>query len=566
MRGNRSLRASFLVTSELILALTWLSTASLARQDRQPFTEITDEVGLDFVHDPGNEGKYLAPEVMGSGGAFLDYDHDGDLDIYLIQGGPLPESTRLRELPNRLYRQNPDGTFTDVTQESGLGDTGYGAGVAVGDIDNDGLVDVYTANYGPDALYHNQGDGKFENITKSAGISGNLWSASAAFCDYDGDGLLDLYVTHYVKFDPTKVCVKTDGAPDYCSPQSFSYQSDALYHNDGGGTFTDVSRASGIDRIEAPGLSIICSDFTGDGWLDFYIANDGEANQLWENQRNGKFVDEAILFGAALNSFGRPEASMGVALGDVEGDGDLDLFMTHLIDQTNTLYLNDGNLGFADVSAASGLGSSSLKFTGFGTVFVDFDHDGDLDIAIVNGRVDRNPPFPGAQLGPTWDPYAEPNFLLENDGKGRFTDMSASAGPFASQIEVSRGLVLGDIDEDGDLDMMVTNTAGRARLFRNDAQKAGSWLQVRTRDGSGKRDAHGAIITVVAGGRKYVRIADPASSYLSSNDPRAYFGIVSASKADSITVRWPDGSEESFPGVALNRSVTLAKGTGSPPL
>ena len=525
------------------------------------FTEITDEVGLDFVHDPGTEGKYWAPEVMGSGGAFLDMDGGGDLDIFLVQGGPLPESTSAKRLPSRLFRQNDDGTFTDVTQASGLGDTGYGTGVAVGDIDNDGLVDVYVANYGPDALYRNQGGGKFENVTKPAGIQDDAWFASAAFCDYDADGFLDLYVARYVIHDATKACVTGDGAPDYCSPQSFKYERDTLYHNSGDGTFEDVTRGAGIFGVEAPGLGILCADFTGDHRLDFYIANDGEANQLWVNLGEGKFEDQAFFMGAALNAMGRPEASMGIALGDADGDGDLDMFMTHLVNQTNTLYLNDGMFGFEDVSAARGLGAPSLKYTGFGAVFFDFDHDGDLDIAIVNGRVDKNPPHPGAKLGDHWNVYAEPNFLLENDGSGKFTDVSDKAGAFASQVEISRGLVMGDIDEDGDLDMMITNTAGQARLFLNDAPKKGNWLVIRAFDADERRDAHGALVTVTAGGKDYVRTAGPSYSYLTSNDPRVHFGIV-ADSVERIHVRWPDGSAEIFDGGAVNRHVRVEKGKG----
>jgi len=535
-----------------------------AGQDKPIFTEITQQVGLNFVHDPGMEGKYWAPEVMGSGGAFLDYDDDGDLDIYLIQAGPLPESKSKNRLPDRLYRQNPDGTFTDVTAESGLGDTGYGTGVAVGDIDNDGRVDVYVGNYGPDGLYHNDGGGKFSNVTARAGITENGWTASAAFCDYDRDGFLDLYVTHYVKFDPTKVCVKGDGAPDYCSPQSLPYDSDVLYHNNGDGTFNDVSRQAGLTRVKLPGLGVVCWDFTGDGLPDFFVANDGEANNLWVNQGGGKFQDEAFLRGAALSGMGRPQANMGIALGDIETDGDLDVYITHLINEGNVLYVNDGKGGFEDRTAPAGLLTPSLPWTGFGTAFIDYDHDGDLDLAVVNGAVDRRKSVPAARMSPYWNQYAEPRQLFQNDGKGRFNDISKLAGSFGSQIEIGRGLIVGDVDRDGDLDLLVSNTAGPARLFRNDAPKVGSWLMVRAWDAKHKRDAHGAIVTVLAGGKKYVRVADPAFSYLSSNDPRAHFGIAGANRADSIIVRWPDGNEEVFPGVALNQSLVLKKGQGKP--
>ncbi len=534
--------------------------APLSAQEAPLFTDITESAGIQFVHDPGTEGKFALPEIMGSGAAFFDFDSDGDLDVYLVQGGPLPGSKKKERQPDRLYRQDRGGKFADVTRNSGLGNTGYGSGVAVGDIDNDGLVDLYVGNHGPDVLYHNQGGGVFADITTRAGIAEKEWSASAVFCDYDLDGYLDLYVTHYVKGDPNKSCVRKDGAPDYCSPQSYSYDSDVLYRNDGDGTFTDVSRESGIGSVRAPGLGVLCADFTADGLLDFYVANDGEANLLWENQGNGKFLDQAILMGAAFDSFGRAEAGMGVAAGDIEGDGDLDIFVTNLQNQTNTLYINDGKLGFEDASSARGVAAPSLKYTGFGTAFFDFDHDGDLDIIGVNGRVAWGPPLPGAKISEYWNPFAEPNFLLENDGNGHFRDITARSGSFGKEIEVSRGLALGDVDSDGDLDVLVTNTAGPARLYRNDAPKKGRWLLVRALDG--KRDAHGAVVTVTAGGKTYLRVADPAYSYLSSNDPRAHFGIPQASRVDAILVRWPGGGEERFPGGPLDRVVVVRNGEG----
>jgi hypothetical protein len=321
-----------------------------------------------------------------------------------------------------------------------------------------------------------------------------------------------------------------------------------------------VSKLSGIGEHRAPGLGVLCSDLTGDGLLDFYVANDGEANLLWENQGDGKFVDSAIIMGAALNAFGRPEASMGVVSGDVDGDGDLDLFMTHLGNETNTLYLNDGEFGFEDASAPRAVGAPSLKYTGFGTAFFDFDHDGDLDIIGVNGRVAWGEPLPGARLGEYWNPFAEPNFLLANDGSGRFRDITGETGSFGSELEVSRALALGDVDGDGDLDVLITNTDGPARLYRNDGATEGDWLIVRALEG--KRDAHGAIVTAVVGDKRYVRVADPTYSYFSSGDPRAHFGIPEG-KLDGVIVRWPDGEREEFPGGALDRVLVVEKGAGS---
>lgn len=555
------------IATHIPLLLSVLAAGALHHEASPPrsqalFNEVTDEVELDFSQEPGSEGDFLLPQIMGSGGAFLDYDDDGDLDIYLIQAGELPGSNRSNPLPNRLFRQEADGTFTDVTAESGLGDTGYGMGVAVGDIDNDGFVDIYVTNYGPDALYHNDGNGRFTDVTAGSPMSAEAWSASAVFCDYDRDGFLDLYVTHYVTYDPTNQCRNADGSLEYCSPQVFPGASDVLYHNNGDGTFRDVSLEAGIKGVSAPGLGVVCSDFNGDGLPDFYVANDGEANQLWQNRGNGKFVDGAILAGVALNAFGKAEAGMGVAAGDMDGDGDLDLFLTHLTHQTNTLYRNDGDLGFQDWSAPAGLGVSSLSWTGFGTGFLDYDHDGDLDIAVVNGRVQRHPTVTGARLGRYWNPYAEPNLLLRNEGNGRFSDGCTLAETFCSQVEVSRGLAVGDADNDGDLDMLLTSTAGRARLFRNDAPKNGHWLIVRAFDPALGRDAYGAVVTVVADGKAYVREADPGFSYLSSNDPRAHFGISGADTIERIVVRWPDGANEIFPGVGFDQSIVLKKGRG----
>jgi len=517
------------------------------------FTDITESSGLTFHHDPVAEGRYLLPEITGSGAAFLDYDHDGDLDIYLVQSG---------EGGNRLFRQDEGGRFADVTEEAGVGDEGYGMGVAVGDIDNDGFVDLYVTNVGPDVLYRNTGEGRFRNASEALGVADGAWSASATFCDFDADGFLDLYVTHYVTYDEKKGCTWSDGSKDYCSPQVFPGTSDRLYRNEKGRRFTDVSAEAGIRDARAPGLGVLCADLNDDGKLDFYVTNDGEANQLWLNQGGGSFEDEAFLAGVALDPAGQPEAGMGITAGDADADGDLDLFMTHIVNQTNTLYLNDGELGFEDRTTASGLGASSLAFTGFGTGFLDFDDDGDLDLAIANGRVQRGPVLAGASMPKVWNPYAEPNRLLMNEGDGRYTDVSDQSGEFGVPIEVSRGLALGDVDADGDLDLLVMNTAERARLYRNDAAKRGDWLTVRAFDAARRRDAHGARITVVAGGARYLRLATPGYSYLSSNDPRAHFGLPSGASIERVEVVWPDGTEERFPASEPNRVIVLEKGSG----
>ena len=538
------------------------SAAAVAADPPDLFVEITDAVGLDFVHDAGASGRYLHPEIMAPGCAFLDYDGDGDLDIYLVQAGRAVTETSGAGAPNRLYRQEADGRFVDVTAASGLGDTGYGMGVAVGDIDNDGLPDVFVTNFGPDRLYRNEGNGHFRDITSGSGITGDHWSASATFCDVDADGLLDLYVTHYVAYDAKRVCRGLDGKPDYCSPQVFPGVSDSLYRNLGNGKFEDISVASRIGSVAMPGLGVVCADWNDDGRVDFFVANDGQANQLWINDGKGKFTEDAFFQGLALNSFGRAEAGMGLAVGDVDADGDLDLFLTHLRDETNTLYLNQGEAGFVDASAGAGLGAPSLRMTGFGTAFFDLEHDGDVDLVVVNGRVGRFAPLPGATLGPVWSPFGEPNVILLNDGGGRFLDVSSRAGSFSSRVEISRGLAVGDVDGDGDLDLLVAQTQGKARLFRNDAPKVGHWLQVRAMEPSLRRDAYGATVVVLSGGRRYVRVIQPGYSYQSSNDPRVHFGLPGTGEIEEISVRWPDGSWERFAGGKPDRSRVLRRGEG----
>jgi hypothetical protein len=523
------------------------------------FTDITKQSGLNFVHEPGVDGSYFMPESMGSGGAFFDYDQDGDLDIYLINGAWHGDS-RKSEIPkSRLYRQEANHTFTDVTEKSGLDNTGYGMGIAVADIDNDGDLDVYITNYGPDALFQNNGNGTFTNITKQAGIANATWGTSAIFFDYDRDGFLDLYVANYLAYDPAIVCMDRAGRPDYCGPKGFVGIPDVLYHNNGDGTFTDVSGKSGISKIAYRGLGVVSFDFNSDSYPDIYVANDEEPKNFWINQGDGTFIDQALALGAAVNESGQPEAGMGVTFGDVDGDQDFDLFITHLREEKNTFYRNLGKEGFQDESWASGLAGVSVPFTGFGTGFFDYDNDGDLDLAVVNGRVTRGPLLTTRRPPQYWDDYAEPNLLFENDGGGKFHDASKDAGSFTSTIENSRGLAFGDVDNDGDIDLLVNNEGGPARLYRNDSPKKGHWLLIRVIDPKLKRDAIGAEVRVTCQGKKLLRSVSPDYSYLNSNDPRVHFGLGSATSVDAITVRWPDGSEQSFPGMKADQLLTLQK-------
>lgn len=527
------------------------------------FTEITDQSQLHFIHNPVVDSSYYMPESIGSGGAFLDYDNDGDLDIYLINTAWRGEPGLIdRPWTNRLFRQDSGLRFVDVTALAGLGDTGYGMGVAVGDIDNDGDVDVYVTNDGPDALYGNNGDGTFTNITQSAGIDNPVWGCSATFLDYDLDGFLDIYVANYVLNDTTVTCVYRDERPDYCGPSVFPGIPDKLFRNDGDGTFTDVSQSSGIAKGAGKGLGVISADFNGDHYPDIYVTNDLEANELWINQRDGTFRDEALMRGVALNEMGQVEASMGIAMGDIDGDENVDLFITHLRGQSNTLYHYVGAAGFQDETSIAGLAGMSLPYTGFGTGFFDYDHDGDLDLALVNGRVTRGDLRVKKEISNYWDDYAEPNLLLENVGVGQFRNASGRAGLFSSRIENSRGLAFGDVDNDGDIDLLVMNEGGRARLYLNEVPGKGRWLMLRAVDPALQRDAIGAIITVIADGHRFSRQVAPGYGFLASHDMRVHIGLDAAVAIDRIEVLWPGGVRELFSVDSVDQFITLEKGQG----
>ncbi len=531
------------------------------------FEDVTDRVGLDFVHDCGPVGTdYAMPQITGSGAALFDFDGDGRLDIYLLQNGGPNSSAR-----NRLYRQMPDGRFKDVSPGSGLDVAGYNMGVAIADVNNDGRPDVLLTQYTGVRLFLNNGDGTFTDVTKESGLDNPAWGTSAAFFDYDRDGWLDLVVVNYVDYDPSRL--KDNGANinDYPPLSAFDGTVTRLYRNlgpkkgarPGVVRFQDVTLSAGLGQAPGPGLGVVCADLTGDGWPDIFVANDARANHLWVNQRDGTFREEAKDRYVAFNGFGYPQANMGIAIGDVDGSGLFSLFVTHLTEEYNTLW-KQGPVGrFRDQTAAAGL--MDVRGTGFGTVFADFDHDGHLDLAIVNGRVSRSPsPADARHLPAFWRPYAEKNFLLTGDGKGRFRNISGRERAFGGIANVGRGLACGDVDGDGALDLLVTTVGGRARLYRNVAPHRGHWLLVRALDRRGQRDAYGAEVTVTAGGRRCLRLVNPAYSYLCSNDVRAHFGLGKAARVDAIDVRWPDGTRETFPGRAADQVVVLRQGAGRP--
>jgi hypothetical protein len=542
-----------------------------SRAGRVTLTEITASTGLDFRHHAGSQDDYPMPAVMGGGAAVFDYDGDGDLDLYFVDYGE-SATERSETGRDRLYRRDDDGRYRDVTREAGLGDPGRGMGCAVGDIDNDGDLDLFVSDWGPDTLWRNEGGGRFADVSRAWGIGDPGFGTSAAFLDYDRDGFLDLFVARYVDFDPSLRCAQEGGRRDYCGPTQFEGTSDLLYHNEAGRRFRDVSREAGITAVADAGLGVVAADLDDDGWIDVYVANDADPNHLWINQRDGTFEERAMVLGAAFNEYGVAEAGMGVAAGDVDADGDLDLFLTHLIGETNTLYRNLGAAGFEDATAWSGLGPPGAQYTGFGTALFDLDNDGDLDTAVANGGVKRRPAILENAVPALWQPYAEPNLVFENLGDGRFAPLDALPGAATAiapgawgPIEVSRGLYPFDRDGDGDLDLLITTIDGPARIHRNDGGDAGSWVELRALDPALHREALGAKVTAVAGERRWVRHAVPPGGYLTGGHGFIHLGLGEVEAIDRFEVRWPDGSAEVFPGSAARRVVELGRGEGEAP-
>lgn len=527
--------------------------------------DVTAERGLPGRDPSWSAPAYFLPEIMQGGIGFLDHDTDGDLDLFHVRIPPPgdPKAT----IASRLYRQEADGRFADVSAEAGLTTEGYGQGLAAGDADNDGDVDVFVTNLGPDVYWRNEGGGRFTDATARGGFSDDWWGTSAAFGDVDADGFLDLYVANYLRYGRGKHCTDPSDRTEYCGPRAFNGAPDQLYRNDGDGSFTEVTAEAGIvlpqEWSRGTGLGVVILDLTHDGRADIFVANDAQANLLWVNKGELKFTEEALLRGVALNEHGETEANMGVAVGDPNDDGAFDLFVTHLWEENNRLWVGTKGPLFRDYTVESELARHDLDRTGFGCAFLDLEHDGDLDLLIANGAVRRRPAPPGAPDSP-WSGYAERNQLLENDGQCRFTPADEKTGAFAAEVEVSRGLALGDVDADGDLDVAVSNADNSLRLYRNDAPAAGThWALVRVLTRG--RDALGAAVTLVAGGRERHGLALAGSSYCSSNDPRAHFGLGSCATIDELRVRWPDGRMESFPGGPADRVITLKEGEGQRP-
>ena len=554
----RALRNAILAAAGCLV----LSTGPTPFAAEPLFKEVAAAVGLDFTHVNGAAGEYHIVEQMGPGAALFDYDDDGDLDVFLVQGGPLGTAPPAARPTSRLFRNDLSGgklAFTDVTARAGVGLRAYGMGAAAADYDGDGDVDLLVTTFGPETLYRNNGDGTFTDVTKAAGVSDDLWSTSAAFVDHDRDGDLDLFVANYLDFAlaRNRVCHDSVGARDYCGPRVYRPVPDRFYRNDGGGRFTDATEAAGISRADGAGLGVVAGDFNADGWLDLYVANDATPNQLWINRHDGTFGDEGMISGSAVNAAGNPEGSMGIASGDFDRDGDEDLFITNVAGETFVLYENDGRGNFEDVRAKAGVAAPTAAFTGFGTDWFDYDHDGWLDLFIANGAVN----IVEAQRGEPM-PFRMRNQLFRGTPAKRFEDVSASAGPALARAEIGRAAAFGDVDNDGDVDVLVTNNGGPVRLLLNQAPPAGSSLQVRLEQPGPNRIALGAWVGLERAGKPTLwRRVKSDGSYLAVNDTRVHFGLGESPKIDAITVQWPDGRRERFTEIT-GRAVTLRRGTG----
>ncbi len=523
------------------------------------FVEVQDTSGLDFRHQHGGSGERYMIETMTGGAGLLDFDNDGWLDAYLVQSGPLPGFADQTPLPNQLYRHRGDGiNFEDVTEGSGAGDTGYGIGTCFGDIDNDGWIDIYVTNLGQDTLLRNRGlsDGRvtFEDVTAAAGIDSPAYGSSCAFADYDRDGCLDLFVVNFVNFTlENHLRCGAEKLRTYCSPDVYDGLPDQLYRNhcDGSGGFDDVSEAAGVvnhDPEQGKGLGVVWTDFDDDGDLDIYVANDSTRNFLYSNRGDGTFEDVAIFAGAAFNDRGLTEASMGLDAGDYDGDGRLDLFMTHLDFESNTLYRNAPNNLFLDSSAMTGVVTPSATRVGFGTNFLDFDHDGDNDLFVANGHILDN----AKERNPTLD-YEQRNQLLENRD-GRFVDVSGQAGEHFTIRRVGRASATGDLDNDGDLDLLIANSNREVVVLRNQRELIGGgrrWLMLRLLSRHGGRDAIGSRVRVIAGDRIWVDEIHSGASYLAQSDLRVHFGLGEIDRIDRIEIRWPEGEIQQLDGAGL---------------
>lgn len=533
--------------------------------ERVVFVDVTQQVGIDFIHYKGATDEKYMVETMGSGGGFFDYDGDGDLDIYLLNGAPLPGSELLQKPPtNVLYRNNDDGTFLDVTALAGVGEPGFGMGMAAADVDNDGDLDIYVTNFGANVLYRNNGDGTFSDVTAYAGVEAGAWSTSAAFADFDGDGFVDLFVCRYVDFSLSNHKFCGDRARNlraYCHPVIYDPVPNLLYRNRGDGTFTEVTASAGVYvKDEGKSLGVVWGDYDNDGDLDLHVANDTMRNFLYRNEGQGRFTDVTLSAGIGYSEDGQAQAGMGNDFGDYDGNGWLDIIVTNFDFEYNALYQGQPGGVFIDRSYSTGLAEPSINFLGFGTFFFDYNNDGLLDIFVANGHILDN-----IDLFNRLSTYRERNFLFRNRGDGVFEEISHRAGPGFSREMVGRGAAPGDFDDDGDEDILVTMSGEAPLLLRNEGGNRNRWIGLRLVGRRSNRDAVGARVTIEAGGKKYFKEIKAGSSYLSQGPLALLFGLASAESAERIVIRWPSGEVEKLGPAAAGRRLIAVEGLGVVP-
>ena len=519
------------------------------------FTDVTEEAGIQFQHISGiTEKKYLI-ETMGSGAAFFDYDNDGDIDLYIVNSGMVPGTTETATFGNVLYRNDGNGRFTDVTETAGVGDTGYGMGVVVGDYDNDGDEDLYVVNFGPNVLYENNGDGTFTDVTKQAGLEDAAWGICGAFVDFDRDSDLDLYVVNYVEYDfNMKLCVN-QGLFIYCHPRYFVGETDMLYRNNGDGTFTSITKEAGIyNTVEGKGMSIAVGDYNNDSWPDIYIVNDTTRNFLYMNNRDGTFTDIGLYAGCGYDANGMPQGGMGSDCGDYDNDGWLDIFVTNSSRETNMLYKNNGDGTFTDVTETVGLADPSFFYLGYGNKLFDYDNDGDLDIFVANGHLQDI-----IELLENQVTYAQNAHLYRNNGNGIYTEISSELGGYFAERYVGRGVAVGDYDNDGDTDIFIVNSNQPAILLRNDGGNLNNWLRLQLIGTKSNQDGIGARIKVVSGGLTQIREIQSGSSYVSESDRRIIVGLGKNNQAELIEIKWPSGVVQILKNVKANQSLKITE-------
>jgi len=569
---------------ESVLAMAWPRRLLVQASAGQPVEQKSAaDLGLSFINVAKESGlnaktifggehknKYLL-ETTGCGVAFYDYDNDGWLDIFLVNGSRLEGFPKGEEPTSHLFKNNRDGTFTDVTAKAGVGRSGWGQGVCIGDYDNDGFEDLFVSYFGKNVLFHNNGDGTFTDVSEQAGVAGNgkRWNTGCAFVDYDRDGKLDLFVANYIDMDLATAPVPESGPCLYkavmvaCGPPGLKGGKNILYHNNGDGTFKDVSEAAGIFSANGTyGLGVLTADFDNDGWPDIYVANDSTASALYQNKKNGKFVDIALESGCALSPDGKPQAGMGVSAADYDLDGNLDIVKTNFAGDTPSLYRNEGGANFEDTTFTAGLGLHT-QYLGWGCGFFDMDNDGWADILICNGHV-----YPEVEQLKTEAGYAQRKLLYRNLRNGRFEDVSLNAGAGISEPVASRGCAFGDFDNDGDLDVVVNTVNGFPQLLRCDLRTGNNWIKVRTIGTKSNRSGIGArlkCVTRIAGESKAHEQIDEVRSgggYFSQNDLRVHFGLGKAAKVDVLEIRWPSGQVETIKDVKANQVIYVKEGAG----